>query len=109
VTTSERRSPVRLRISELSSQPGLAVEGDVDFRGLDEFAAAVARAVAEHPGDIYIDLSKLTFIEVSGMRVLADASRQLASENRKLVLLELAPHLHPVLRVVGWYDSSEAG
>lgn len=106
MTTSERRSPVGLRISALLDRPGLAIEGDVDFRSLDEFSAAIAEVVTQHPGDIYVDLSKLTFIEVSGMRVLADTSRQLADENRKLVLLELAPHLHPVLRVVGWYDGS---
>lgn len=109
MSTYEEHTHVRLRITALADEPGLSVEGDVDFRGLDEFSQAIAEVVALHPGDIFIDLSKLAFIDVSGMRVLADTARQLADQNRKLVLKDLAPHLQPVLRVVGWYDSTDPG
>jgi anti-anti-sigma factor len=109
VSTFESQAGVQLRITALVDEPGLSVEGDVDFRSLDEFSAAITEAVALHPGDIVIDLGKLTFIEVSGMRVLADTARQLADQDRRLVLRDLAPHLQPVLKVVGWYDNAEPG
>ena len=91
-----------LRITTIANPPGLAIAGDVDFRSLDEFTTAVSHAVDTYRGDIHLDLSQLEFIEVSGMRVLADVSRRLAQENRRLVLKDLAPHLRPVLQVVGW-------
>ncbi len=96
-----------LRITSISDPPGLAIAGDVDFRSLAEFTAAVTSAVDAYRGDVHLDLSQLAFIEVSGMRVLAEISRQLAQQNRRLVLKGLAPHLRPVLRVVGW--SQEPG
>lgn len=97
--------PGVLRITPLPDGSGLAVEGDVDFRSLETFARAIAEAIEEQPGDVLVDLSGLDFVEVSGMRVLAEAARRLGQDNRRLVLRGLAPHLRPVLRVVGWYQS----
>jgi anti-anti-sigma factor len=98
----EASSAKTLRITIITDPPGLAIAGDVDFRSLDEFTTAVSHAVDTYRGDIHLDLSQVAFIEVSGMRVLADVSRRLAQENRRLVLKDLAPHLRPVLQVVGW-------
>ncbi|HEU4540207.1 MAG TPA: STAS domain-containing protein [Jiangellaceae bacterium] len=98
----EASSAKTLRITSITDPPGLAIAGDVDFRSLEEFTAAVTQAVDTHRGDVHLDLSQVAFIEVSGMRVLAEASRQLARQNRRLVLKDLAPHLRPVLQVVGW-------
>jgi anti-anti-sigma factor len=98
----EASSAKTLRITIITDPPGLAFAGDVDFRSLDEFTTAVSHAVDAYRGDVHLDLSQVEFIEVSGMRVLADVSRRLAQENRRLVLKDLAPHLRPVLQVVGW-------
>lgn len=97
--------PGVLRITTLPDGAGVAVEGDVDFRSMEKFAQAVAEAIEASPGDVLVDLSGLDFIEVSGMRVLGDAARHLEGRDRRLVLRGLAPHLRPVLRVMGWYDS----
>lgn len=104
MTTEGREAPTAktIRITSLTDPPGLAIAGDVDFRTLDEFTMAVTEAVDTYRGDVHLDLSQLAFIEVSGMRVLAEASRLLARQNRRLVLKDLAPHLRPVLQVVGW-------
>ena len=98
----EPSSAKTLRITSITDPPGLAIAGDVDFRSLDEFTTAVSNAAETYRGDVHLDLSQLEFIEVSGMRVLADISRRLAQENRRLVLKDLAPRLRPVLQVVGW-------
>ena len=103
----EASSAKTLRITIITDPPGLAIAGDVDFRSLEEFTLAVGHAVDTYQGDVHLDLSQLEFIEVSGMRVLADVSRRLARENRRLVLKELAPHLRPVLQVVGWTQPSD--
>lgn len=96
--------PGVLRITALPDQTGVAVEGDVDFRSLETFTRAITEAIEASPDDVHVDLSGLDFIEVSGMRVLADAARRLGRQDRRLVLRGIAPHLRPVLRVVGWYD-----
>ena len=103
----EASSAKTLRITNITDPPGLAIAGDVDFRSLAEFTTAVTNVVDSYRGDVHLDLSQLAFIEVSGMRVLADVSRQLARQNRRLVLKDLAPHLVPVLQVVGWSQESD--
>ena len=103
---SDDSTTVGLTITSLTDRPGLTIVGDVDFRSLEAFSAAIAEALEAHPGDVHVDLSGLAFIEVSGMRVLADAARQFSGQGRRLVLEGLAPHLSPVLKLVGWYDSA---
>lgn len=99
-----KQGRVELRITTLHDPPGLMVDGDVDFKSLDEFTAAVTAAVAAQPGDIHLMLRGMTFIEVSGMRVLAETSRHLAATGRRLVLHDLPAQLQPVLDAVGWFD-----
>lgn len=108
MSRTDDSAAVDLKITPLTDRPGLAVAGDVDFRSLAEFTEAIADLTQCDSGDIYIDLARVTFIEVSGMRVLADAARRLAEQDRRLVLENLAPHLQPVLKVVGWYGSSDS-
>lgn len=106
MSDTDGSATVSLTITPLVDRPGLAVAGDVDFRSLSEFSKAIDGALRTHPGDVHVDLGGLTFIEVSGMRVLADAARQLSEQGRRLVLENVAPHLSPVLKLVGWYDSA---
>ena len=103
----EASSAKTLRITIITDPPGLAIAGDVDFRSLEEFTTAVTNVVDSHRGDVHLDLSQLVFIEVSGMRVLAETSRRLSRQNRRLVLKDLAPRLWPVLQVVGWSEEPD--
>lgn len=53
----------------------LCLEGEVDTAGEDAFTAALAAAVAAGPDPLCIDVSQLDFIDVRGMRALADVAR----------------------------------
>lgn len=97
--------PGALRITVIDDPPGIAVEGDVDTLTIEAFNEAVAAAMVGSPGDVQIDLSRVGFIDLEGLRTLVKASRTMAAEGRKLVLIKLAPHLHDVLRIVGWSEA----
>lgn len=97
--------PGVLRISVIDDPPGIAVEGDVDVVTVQEFDEAVAAALINFAGDVQIDLSGVAFIDLEGLRILMKASRSMAAEGRKLVLVKLAPHLQDVLRIVGWAET----
>lgn len=78
----------------------LRVAGEVD-RGSCEPLARALETAATRPGDVTLDLSDLEFIDLAGLRVLVDTATRLAPD-RRLHLLDLAPRLCHVIRVVGW-------
>ncbi|MFF3645295.1 MEDS domain-containing protein [Streptomyces sp. NPDC002564] len=113
VASLDRRHPGIVGLAPLHTSPTLhlvpafqagqlclRVEGEVDYHTADVFAAAL-RTVARRPGDVRVDMSRLDFIDLSGMRILAQAADELAP-GRRLHLVELAPTLCEVIRVAGW-------
>ncbi|MFC4061318.1 MEDS domain-containing protein [Planomonospora corallina] len=62
---------------------------------------AVLTAETRRPGDLRLDLSELEFIDVAGLRVIADTAARLTGD-RRLHLLHLAPMLAGVIHLIGW-------
>jgi anti-anti-sigma factor len=59
--------------------------GELDISTAQTLGALLDREVEEH-GDISLDLSELTFIDSSGIRVLLRATDQLTGRGRLLLL-----------------------
>ena len=80
---------------------GLSFSGEMD--------ATNSRAVAESLGavlagddDIHIDLSELSFCDISGIRCLVEAAQ--SRERGRLMIHGLPPLLQTVMAVTGWSD-----
>jgi hypothetical protein len=82
----------------LSAEIGRAMPGDV----LD--GAAQASAAVSLPGDLLLDLSRLEFSDVTGIRALVRVAEH-AAQGRRLVLRGLPPQIARVMAVVGWSES----
>jgi len=76
--------------------------GVIDLFNVDSFARTLRASLAGE-GDLHIDLSRLEFCDVSGIRVLVSAAERLDGQ-RRLVLHGLPPQLRTVMTVVGWAD-----
>jgi len=83
-----------------SGRHGLRVVGTVDNRTHRHFNAALGTARG-WPGDLVVDMSALTFIDVAGLRALADTATRLGA-GRHLRIEHLALALCDVVRMVGW-------
>ncbi|GII05169.1 MEDS domain-containing protein [Planobispora takensis] len=81
-------------------QPVLRVSGMIDRSTTTAWSTAL-RTVTGGQGDVRIDMSELEFIDVAGLRTLADAAAALPA-GRCLHVLQLAPALREVIRMVGW-------
>jgi anti-anti-sigma factor len=81
---------------------GLSFSGVLDIFNADSVAACLSSQL-EGQGDLHIDLSKVEFCDVSGIRALVFAAES-AGDGRRLVLHGLPPLLQKVMRVVGWGD-----
>ena len=82
--------------------PGLRFAGEIDISNSDAVAQSVRIALGDASRS-HIDVSSLSFIDVSGIRALVDAAQDLG-DGYQLLLHGLAPQLETVLRVTGWTD-----
>ncbi|MEW9533643.1 MEDS domain-containing protein [Microbispora sp. NPDC049125] len=90
-----------LRIHRTGDPPGLRVEGEVDANSLDPLAEALTAAGRRCRGDVHVDLSGVSFIDLSGMRALVDTAQSLGS-GRSLVLAQVPKHVHQLFKLIGW-------
>jgi len=98
--TAASRGPVT--VTERHGVPGVELSGEIDF----DTAPYVAARIAEHlPGDedIVIDARRLSFIDLTGCRILVQASMKL-EQGRFLVLLDPPDYVRRLLSICGWLD-----
>ncbi|MFF9278963.1 MEDS domain-containing protein [Streptomyces griseosporeus] len=81
-----------------SGERALRVVGAVDYHSAPALAAALATA-QNWPGDLWVDMSNLDFIDLAGVRELVRAAE-------RLHIVDLAPMLSQVFHVVGWDASA---
>ena len=81
---------------------GLLVAGEIDISNSSSVADLLRNGF--RAGDApHIDLSRVSFCDVSGIRALVSLAMELGPR-RRLLLHGLPPQLETVLRVAGWAD-----
>ncbi|WP_433237121.1 STAS domain-containing protein [Actinomadura nitritigenes] len=101
-----RMSSALLRLDGTFEPPHLVVDGEIDMSTLPAFGDALARVVAHSSGDVWVDVERLDFIDVGGLRALAATACELGLQDRRLVLRSVAPHLAKLMDLVGWSQIS---
>ena len=79
---------------------GLRFAGEIDITNSDAVAQSVRLALADS-GDPHLDLSRLSFCDISGIRAFVDMAMSLDG-GRKILLHGLPEQLEAVIRVTGW-------
>jgi anti-sigma B factor antagonist len=90
----------------------LCVAGDIDIATAPLLRTALAQAQAGHGLDLrgaplVVDLSAMTFIDASGLRVLARAAERARRGGGQVVLRRPSPMMVRLLRVTGLLGSFE--
>ena len=86
--------------------PTLKLCGDFDVRSTCEVRDALHVLLEEHREDVVVDLSEVTAIDVTALKVLAFATRTASREGHRLTLRGCGPsvrrmlHLSRLIRVV---------
>jgi anti-anti-sigma regulatory factor len=94
----------------------LSLSGAIDFYNADAVAAALIAELQQSGdvssalsdaitgnGDLHLDLSRLEFTDVTGIRAFVRIA-ETAAVGRRLVLRGLPPRIRTVMVVVGWGD-----
>jgi len=106
----------QLVISRADSASGLTITGAIDYYNAEAVAEALttlfhadgkAPAIFEDAitgnGDLHLDLSRLEFTDVTGIRALVRIAEN-AGDGRRLVLRGLPASIVKVMTVVGWSE-----
>jgi ABC-type transporter Mla MlaB component len=83
----------------------LAPSGWLDVTTLGSLTGPLARAVASGE-DVSVDLGRVEFVDVSCLRLFAEAARELAARRRRLVLARVPEPVPAMLRLLG-FDEEE--
>ena len=78
--------------------PVIYVDGEVDMSNTHHIDAAVAGAVANDAFGAVLDLSKVTYLDSAGVRLLFQLDSRLAVHQQRLVLV--VPASAPILRAL---------
>ena len=98
--TSIEQEDGQLRISRQAENGWLAISGEIDAWNVPTVQDALA-ALRGEAGDLHLDVSRLLFCDVSGIRAIVATAANLDG-GRRMFLHGLDPQLQKVFKVVGW-------
>lgn len=80
----------------------VSLQGDVDVRSVPGVRERLLRAVSAAPGaTVQVDMSRVTFLDSSGLGVLVAARRHAVESGGRLALVEVPPPVAALLRLTG--------
>ena len=85
----------------------LLLAGDLDRTNASALTAAIMRCEEVHPARVVVDLRRLVFIDVAGLRALADAARRARSCGFDFALANASAPVARVLHLVSLDNSLE--
>lgn len=91
---------VRL-VNSSPDQTTLALEGSLDFTGVEEIKTQFLTSISTHPGTVVVDLSQVTFIASLGMRLFIDAHKLVVPSGGKLIMFRANPSVRKILLHAG--------
>ena len=93
-------SDQQLLIRQTIPPQGLSFSGTIDVSNVDAVRAVLV-AQASHQAELHLELSRVQFIDVSGIRALAEVGAR-ANGTGRLVLHGLPAFLKRVMTIIGW-------
>jgi anti-sigma B factor antagonist len=80
----------------------LSVSGEVDYSVKDQFDSALTSAVDGVHSPLVIDLTRIRYMDSTGLNALARAKSRMMARNDELYIVLSQPHLIKVFAMVGF-------
>ena len=99
--TAAINDPVDLRVavSEQGTTSTVEFEGEWGLAECEVARDAVEQALARRPECVVLDLSRVTFIDSSGIHVVVTASKRCAERSVHIVIIPGPPQVHRVFEI----------
>ena len=84
----------------LKTKPGvLPLEGEIDLHIAPQLSVSLANLIATKPSQVVVDLSKVTYIDSSGLAALIEAMQNVARYGGKFALSGLQESVRPIFEI----------
>ena len=97
-------SKVAIAVSEWDTTVAVRLKGELDLSGQQEVRDAVLEALARRPTHLILDLSRLSFMDSSGVHIVIDAVNQSAEQDTCLMIVPGPPAVHRVFEICDLAD-----
>ena len=84
-------SGVRIAVSRSNDAATVHLEGELDLAGQERVREAVREAVQHRPARLILDLSRLSFLDSSGVHVLLEVTQHSAEHETSLIVVPGPP------------------
>jgi anti-sigma B factor antagonist len=81
------------------SSPVIPLEGEIDLHVSPRIAATVNSTLANKPPKLVIDLTKVSYIDSSGLAVLIEAMQNVERYGGKFALVGLQEEVRPIFEI----------
>jgi stage II sporulation protein AA (anti-sigma F factor antagonist) len=92
-------SPLACTLRPLDGAMCLSVAGDLDLAGVPSFLGYLNRA-SDGGSNLIVDLSRLRYIDSSGINTLLAVQKTFARAGRRIVLAAVSPRMLRVLKII---------
>ncbi|HWM11442.1 MAG TPA: STAS domain-containing protein [Solirubrobacteraceae bacterium] len=92
---------VTVTAREVGHRTVLAVGGEVDYATVPTVADAVDDALAAGAVELWLDFSKIEFMDSAGLHLLIETRRRVAELNRRLAIVCPSPTVLRLIEVAG--------
>jgi anti-sigma B factor antagonist len=110
-------STLGMSTDKTSAHKLIALEGEIDLHRTPDVKRELEAAIAEKPAKLMVDLSKVTYIDSSGLATLLEGMQGVEFYGGKFYLVALQETIRPifetskldeVFRIVSSVDAAEA-
>jgi anti-sigma B factor antagonist len=77
----------------------LPLEGEIDLHVSPQIGASLANLIARKPSQLVVDLSKVSYIDSSGLAVLIEAMQNVGSYGGRFALSGLQEGVRPIFEI----------
>jgi anti-sigma B factor antagonist len=92
---------MEMRSEAMDGGVRLRLDGEFDIGSIAMVEASLRRAEEDQPGLLVLDLSGVTFIDSSGLRVILTADRRAKQQGRRFALIEGSAAIQRIFKITG--------
>jgi anti-sigma B factor antagonist len=84
----------------VNTQPAvLPLEGEIDLHVSPQVSASLSALIAQKPSQVVVDLSKVSYIDSSGLAVLIEGMQNVDKYGGKFALCSLQEGVRPIFEI----------
>ncbi len=98
--------PFKLDITEKNNSPSIRIEGELDIHHCAQLDDALSPLLSKNPTHIFFNLLNTSYIDSTGLGVIANAARNVAKHNGQIILISDKSQLKKVLELSGLHKKN---